>query len=83
MSALDDILNEIKKHDAISILNEGPVNAGKTQSKEELEELSIKLRNVGNDYFKRGNYLVAHNLYTRCIACVFEGPVSALAYANR
>jgi hypothetical protein len=88
LSSLDGILKDIKKHDAINcaklnILNKLPVNAGKPPSKKELEKHSAGYRNEGNEFFKKGNYIYAYNLYTRSVACVLDGPVCAMAYANR
>jgi len=50
---------------------------------DELNLLSEKYRNEGNEQFKKDNYFFAHHLYTKSIANAVSERLSALAYANR
>jgi len=94
VNTLSEIKNYIRSKGAIKyaeqhILNKLPINSisinplQTPEKQKELEQLSAKFRNEGNEEFKKANYMFAYQYYTRSVACALSGPVCALAYANR
>jgi hypothetical protein len=73
-----DAINLAKLH-----VQNHPECANNSPSKFELEKMSINYREEGDEFFKQGNYEYAFNVYSRSIASAPEGPIAALAYANR
>jgi hypothetical protein len=90
LSTLEDIIKDLVAFDAVNLAklyerksSHPHVHAKNSPSKLELEEMSINYRMEGNDFFKQGIYFHSYISYCRSVAKVPDGPIAALAYANR